>query len=749
MCRLRCSTAHSGTATNGTDYLLQPGTITFAPGETSKTFTLSIINDTLIEPNETVIVTLSNPSHATLGQASATYTIIDDDQLPTIQFVDSASQGSEAGAQVFIPIKLSIPYVYPVTVKYSVIGGTAQAGVDYTLPEGQITFAPGETSKVVPVTIINDTLSETGESIIIYVQPVTNALYGQQSVHVYTILDDDPPIVGFASSTGSGQEGGSSDIIVYLSKVWTLPVTVNVSLTGGSAVLGTDYVINLGSLTFAPGETTKTISMSTINDAIDELDESVVLELSQPSNATLGQGTFTYTILDDDPPPQVGFERQSSTGSESTSSAMFTVLLSEASSLPVTVNYASTGGSAASGIDYDPLAGSITFAPGETSKTISLIVLNDQLFESNETVQISLTGAVNASLHGNLTHTYTIADDDTVKVSFDLDAAQGIESTLAPVVWVRLAAALTTTTQVNYAVTGGTAARGQDFTLNNGTLIFAPGQTAMSIPLKIVNDSLDEDNETVTIELSNPLGGIALGAKTVYTYTILDNDVPPSVSFSSAASALVESNVNATVTVKLSAASGRGVDIGIARTGGTATPDADYVFSQGTVHFNPGEVSKTFAIKVLQDTLDENDETLILALNSNANAQLGSLTKYTLTIKDDDAPPKVGFALAGSAATENAGYVDIVVQLSAPSGKAVTVKLSAGTGSTALVNKDYQPFTGTLTFNPGETQKTLRINIINDAVKEQSKLLKLLLSAPANATLGAITQHVLTLADDD
>lgn len=739
----------SGTAANGSDYLLQTGTITFAPGETSKTFTLSIINDSQIEPNETVMVTLSNPSHATLGQASATYTIIDDDQLPTVQFVDSASQGLESGAQVFIPIKLSIPYVYPVTVKYSAIGGTAQAGVDYTLPEGQITFAPGETTKTVPVTIINDILSETNESIIIYVQPVTNALYGQQSVHVYTILDDDPPVVGFASSNSSGVEGSSSDVIVYLSKIWTQPVTVNLSLAGGSALLGTDYAINLGPLTFTPGETTKAISLSTINDALDELDESAVLELSQPVNASLGQGTFTYTIIDDDPSPRVGFERQSSSGSEATSSALFTVLLSEASSLPVTVNYASTGGSAASGIDYVPLSGSITFAPGETSKAISLTVTNDQLFEPNETVVISLTGALNASVSGNLTHTYTIADDDAVKVAFDLDAAQGIESNLAPVIWVRLAAPLTTTAQVNYSVTGETATRGPDFTLNNGTLIFAPGQTALAIPLKIINDVLDEDNETIKIELTSPMGGIVLGDKTLYTYTVLDNDVSPSVSFSTSSGSLVEATANATVTVKLSTASGRGVDINVTRTGGTTTPDADYVFSQGSVHFNPGEVSKTFAIKVLQDALDENDETLILALNSNVNAQLGSLTKYTLTIKDDDAAPKVGFALANSTVIENAGYIDIVVQLSAPSGKAVTVKLSAGAGSTALVNKDYQPFAGTLIFNAGETQKTLRLTLVNDAVKEQNKLLKILLSSPANATLGAITQHVLTLADDD
>ncbi len=199
-----------GTATGGgVDYTLASGQLTFSPGVTSQNISMTVVNDTLHEANETVIVTLSSPTNATLGtNTTYTYTINDDDAAPTVQFTSATGSGSESVTTVNIPVTLSAASGMTTTVNYAVTGGTATGGgVDYTLAAGQLTFNPGVTSQNIVMTVVDDSIPESNETVIITLSSPTNATLGTNTTYTYTILDNDTPAMPTFVAAGAVASG--------------------------------------------------------------------------------------------------------------------------------------------------------------------------------------------------------------------------------------------------------------------------------------------------------------------------------------------------------------------------------------------------------------------------------------------------------------------------------------------------------------------------------------------------------------
>src|SRR5262249_25626487 len=211
-----------------------------------------------------------------------------------------------------------------------------------------------------------------------------------------------------------GNSGTVSAVFtVALSAASTLPVTVSYATADGTATAGGDYQSASGTLTFAPGETNKTISVSAIGDTIDEPDETFSVNLLAPTNAVLGNSQGIGTILDDDaPPPTLAINDASvSEGNSGTVNAVFTVSLSAPSTVAVTVNFATANSTATAGSDYQAQSGTLTFAPGETSKTVTIAVNGDRLGEGDERFTAGLSGATNATIADGLGEG-TILDDE-------------------------------------------------------------------------------------------------------------------------------------------------------------------------------------------------------------------------------------------------------------------------------------------------------------------------------------------------
>ncbi|HUW82219.1 MAG TPA: Calx-beta domain-containing protein [Phycisphaerae bacterium] len=209
-----------GTATGGgVDYTLAAGTLTFDPNDVSETIDIAVVDDGLVESDETVEVTLSNPSNATLGANTMhTYTINDNDAYPTVAFDLTASSGDESVTPASLTVSLSAAYVETVTVDYAVTGGTATGGgVDYTLAAGTLTFDPNDVAKTIDITIVDDTEDESDETIEVTLSNPSNATLGANTVHTYTILDNDgvsPPGQATNPSPADGATKVSRSVIL-------------------------------------------------------------------------------------------------------------------------------------------------------------------------------------------------------------------------------------------------------------------------------------------------------------------------------------------------------------------------------------------------------------------------------------------------------------------------------------------------------------------------------------------------------
>ena len=430
---------------------------------------------------------------------------------------------------------------------------------------------------------------------------------------------------------------------------------------------------------------------------------------------------------------------------ENAANSQFTITLSEASEQDITVSYATSDGTATAGADYTAISATqLTIAAGATTATFNVGVLADSLDEANETVTLTLSSAGNATISDAI-GILTITDDDaTPSVDFNATSSNGAESASSKALTVDLSAASGRDVTVNYAITGTATGSGTDFTLANGTLTISAGDTSGTITIaSIINDTLDEANETVIVTLSSP-GNATLGSDKTHTYTINDNDATPSLSINDVSGN--ETAGNRQFTVTLSAASGLAVTVNYATSDGTATAGADYTAISATqLTIAAGATTATFNVGVLADSLDEANETVTLTLSSASSSASISDATGTLTITDDDATPSL--SIADVSGNETAGNRQFTVTLSAAAGRDVTVNYATSDG-TATAGADYTATSGTLTIAAGATTATFNVGVLADSLDEANETVTLTLSSATNASISDATA-TLTITDDD
>jgi hypothetical protein len=335
------------------------------------------------------------------------------------------------------------------------------------------------------------------------------------------------PLVQWSSPLYSVDEAaGDAVVTVTIAPAPAITATVDYAALAGTAMPGEDFVGVSGTLSFAPGQTCLTLLVPVLDDSLDEPDETVFLSLTNPVNAELGTPfTATLTILDNDQPPPVHFDRAAYAAGEGTAQAVITVTLGSLSPVTVTVDYATLAGTAMPGEDYVAVSGTLVFAPGQQVVTFGVPLLDDSLDEPDETVFLSLTNPVNAEPGTPFTATLTLLDDDeeVLLVHFDRAAYAAGEGTAQAVITVTLGRLSPVTVTVDYATLAGTAMPGEDYVAVSGTVAFAPGQQVVTFSVPLLDDSLDEPDETVFLSLTNPVNA-ELGTPFTATLTLLDDD---------------------------------------------------------------------------------------------------------------------------------------------------------------------------------------------------------------------------------
>src|SRR5206468_2951997 len=198
-------------------------------------------------------------------------------------------------------------------------------------------------------------LDEPDETILVNLTAATNATISDGQ-GVVTILDDDsvPVLTINDVSVVEGNSGRTNAVLtVSLSAASAQTVVVNFATANGTATAGTDYISTNGTLTFLPGQTSQTITVAVLGDALDELDETILVNLTAATNATISGGQGVVTIVDDDAAPVLAINDVSVVeGDSGTTNAVLTVSLAAAAAQTVTVNFATANGTATAGSDY-------------------------------------------------------------------------------------------------------------------------------------------------------------------------------------------------------------------------------------------------------------------------------------------------------------------------------------------------------------------------------------------------------------
>lgn len=751
----------AGVASTPGDFRSRSGVVTIFQGQSSVIVRVQSVDDRLDEDVENFDVRLRDPVNAVIAVGEAAGTIIDNDDPPRLSV--NGSEAREDGGPMVFEVRLSAPSGRTVTARISTADGTASAPGDYhSRADVGLSFEPLQTSVTVPVTLEDDNVPEPPERFTMMLSDVENARPGSMTAQGLIIDDDSGPTL-LVDDADPVIEGEVARFTVRLSRASNSAVRVEYETADGTAVAPGDYHSRASSLTFARGETSLTVEVSTVDDATpQEPDELFELRLTRVTSgdAQIGDASATGWIIDNDHIPEITVDDTSAVES---GSAIFTVRLSRESGQAVTVNWVSALDSlvaaerrAVAPLDFALVSGSATFAPGETTVEVTVPLEDDELDEYDETFWLRLGGAVGGTVTDG-TAIGTIRDDDP-EPSIEVRPAEATEG--EPVLFeVRLEPISGRTVTTHFATVdgsgGASAIDGIDYFGTDGDLWFAPGVRSLVVPVETLDDLIPEESETFLLQLSRTAnariqGGTAVG-------TIHDNEVPI---LSIADVVVVEGDEPAAVFVaSIDSRIAADVTFDYATITGSARPGGDcddpnedtddYLPLTGRATIPAGDTETTISVTVCDDIVIEEDEDFVLRLTNPNGAQIVDEFGAVATIIDNDGAPRL--VIEDAEAVEADGTIDFPVRLSHESTEDVTVEYATFDG-TAVQPDDYLAARGTITFAAGETEAAISVTLTDDPFVEdppfESFTVVLSLPDPLTARLFRDTALGLILDDD-
>jgi hypothetical protein len=444
--------------------------------------------------------------------------------------------------------------------------------------------------------------------------------------------------------------------------------------------------------------------------------------------------------------PEVDFAVASTSATEASGLVSVSVVLSAAAVQDVTIPY-SVGGSATAA-DATVPSGPLVIPAGQLSGSIDVTVLGDSESEGLERVALTLGAPTGGVLGSNTVHEVVIADDEApATLAFDVASSSAPEGAGSVALALTLSSARTEAVVLDYAL-GGTATPGGVDVSNPSasSLVIPGGSVTATIDVSLIADSLDEPDEVLTVDFVTATNA-SPGATTSHALTIIDDDDPPSISFSAGSAVAVEDDPMAILGVELSTASGFDVTVPITASG-TATAGVDFSFAPAVLTIPAGSSSGSVDVTLLDDQDVEAPENAVFTLGSPTGASLGSIPSTSLLIIDDDGPdPTLTFATAASTVDESAGMQSLLVQLDGYAASPVRVDVTLG--GTASVGVDVNLLTTSLSIPVGSLGGVVEVEVLDDAAPEASETAVVTLVNPVGAVLGAPDVHTLTITDDD
>ena len=764
------------------------GTVVFADGVATTTVSITPKADSNTELDETIIWGVAAGAGYSVGATSniATGTIRDDDAQISLSL--ARTNVAENGATNLIyTFTRAGSVTNPLTVNFDV-SGVAEFGTDYSVEgaasfnssSGSITFAAGSNTATLTVDPLADATVESDETVRL---TLTNSVgYLPPAIGPVTgTIDNDDFGVSLSLAADRIAEDVPGTLVYTLSRTGgvNLPLAVRL-LVSGSAFFGFDYSQSGASsfgasaafVTFASGASTATVQIDPTADSTVEPDETVVLTLlTDNAYNVAGASTQTSTILNDD--QRVGLVSSTTSVVEDGAANLIVSFIrigktDESLTIPFTL-----AGTATLNADYAPsgdasftaTGGSLTFAPGVTSATLTFDPVSDNILEPDEVVLLTLPTNASLGVVSTIAATGVILNDDS-SVSVAASTARATEAGTANLVYTfHRFGDLSREQIVNFTV-GGTAqfiadyaqSGADSFNATSGSVKFPAGATSATVTLDPLSDSLLDPNETAILTVVSGLGYSVVGDPAVGT---IISEVPV---VSLAVSPIsVEENGSANLVYTFTRAGDLNVETTVEFTvGGSATYLADYqqtgasrfISTEGAITFVAGARTAVIRIAPSIDSVREGNETVVLTiLQNNEQYQLSGTGVATGTITDS---PLVSVVVSPGRVTED-GAPNLSYTFSRTGSTTSPLTVNFQVGGSATFGTDYtqtgasnfSATTGTVTFAAGSATKTLTVNPTADFDFEADETVVFTITADSGLTEAGDSSATGVITNDD
>ena len=629
---------------------------------------------------------------------------------------------------VAVPVRLSADPQRELVIPLQVTTAGGAGSEDYTVAPLRLTFVSGATSRAVTVAASHDEELESGESVTLGFGTLPAAVTIGTPATATVLLADTAsllptPQVSFKSAGGAISEGLSIALPVALSTVLEQDVVIPLTVQPAGGAGEEDYTVAPLQLTFARGTTRHTVTVTAVDDRVDDDGESVTLgfgELPEGVSADTSAATVTVEIGDDDDPPTLSLELSADTLAEGDTVTVTVATGGGAFGTAQTIAL-TLGGSAAEGIDYTLAPASITLNAGATAASATVTALDDMAVEDAETITITARHGTVLIGTGNI----TIARSDTPSFSLTVSPATIAEGETATVT-VATGGVTFGSAQTISLARSGSAAVGTDYTIAPASITLDAGATAGSVTISALDDSEVEEAETITLTASH--GATAAGTATV---TIARSD-PPNFSLTVSPDTIAEGET-ATVTVTTGGVTfGTAQHIALDFAGSTAA-GADYVVAPRSITIAAGAVAGSTVITARNDTEVEEAETIALAASHGATAAgTGSVT-----IARNDQPD---FSVTVSPATIAEGETAVVTVTTGGVTFATAQHVALDFAGSTAAETDYLVAPRSITIAAGVTAGSATVTAVDDTEVEQDEVIALAASHGATPIgAGSIT----------
>ncbi|RPD39634.1 Calx-beta domain-containing protein [Chitinophaga barathri] len=784
----------SGTGTAGTDYTDIGTSVVIPAGQTSVTVDVPVIDDQLIETTETVVLTIIDGDAAGMAFTAsttdneATVDILDNDNVAgnLIVSVPATADASEPGTNGTFTVSLPAGYTATedITVTYTT-GGTATAGADYSTLGSTVVIPAGQTSVQVTVAVTDDDIIESAETVELTITAASSTsftLLPSTTNGSGTVLINDDENSSPANRTLTITKGtDASEPATNGSFTISLPagisaaenVTVNYTVDG-TATAGADYVALSGIAVISAGQNSVSVPVTISDDQLIEVTETVRATITSAGSASFtftASGNATVDITDDESTLPANFTVTIAKGADAAEpgtngNLIISLPIGIAVSEDVTVNY-TVSGTAAVGSDYTALSGSVIIPAGQNSVSVPVMVADDNIIETTETVITTLAGGSSTSFTftGTGNETVNITDNDNTPVNIALSITKlndASEPGTAGRVNIELLAGITTTEDITVTYTiAGTATADVDYAALTGTAIIPAGQSSVMVPVSVTDDQVIEQLETVMLTLTGGTSAsFAFTGSGNVTVNISDDDNTPAnlvlnvISNGTAA----EPNVPGSFTISLPAGITATEDITVSyAAGGTAAGGDDYSLLSGLVVIPAGDNSVDVPVAVVDDQLIEGTETVTLEVTGGTATGLGFAPgpdkTASLDITDDELDPAI-LVLSIARGTDGAepgtnGSFTISLPSGVLSAEDITVNYTVS--GTAASGADYTALSGTVTIPAGDNSVTVPVTVVNDDIIEVTETVIATLTggSSTNFTFTAAGNATVNITDDE